>query len=224
MILAHVLLLVILVAAVFSKPTSKKPGNIPAAQKRTPAKTGLVHKVADLNAKAPMTKKPVQRPVAKKPAIGKVNAVGPKPGAASKSVVAKKPAPVVAKRPGARIQPGTNNSVGNKTAVKSTKIPSQESGQVARSKSNLEAAMAYMKAQTPIDKSGDKRIEDLLASPSEAQQVEPYNPQKFLQARTDKINERNQWPETTKAQTGAAYCNTPPFWIISFVVATILIS
>jgi hypothetical protein len=234
MILNPVFLAIILAVAIHSKPIAKKPGNVKAAEKRTPVTTGLVNKVAISNPKAPIKRVPAQRPAARKLAPRKAPAAVPKPvtdkpGPASKPVTTKKPTPIAIKKPVVGNKPGTNGTTGRRAPAKNTpiqrpKVSPQESGQVVRSKSNLEAAMAYMKAQTPIDKSGDRKIEELLASPSEAQQVEPYNPQKFLQARADRINERSQWPEASKAQSNAAHRIAPLFSIISFVVVAILIS
>lgn len=58
-----------------------------------------------------------------------------------------------------------------------------ETGSTARTESQYEAAMEYMEAQEPIEESGGKPIEDLLAADSEAREVEPYERDKFMKAR-----------------------------------------
>lgn len=172
-----------------------------AVVRKTPAREPLVRKVEPRKAPSkPTTQKPAskakpvtasKRPFArptKKPNANK-NPVATKP-VVKKTVSAKKP--VAIKKAVATKKPVAQRKVPAKPASKPADKPTEQPSTqpemgAARTESQLEAAMAYMKAQGPVEESGGKPIDELVAADSEERHVEPYNRDEFMRAREEHL-------------------------------------
>ncbi len=65
-----------------------------------------------------------------------------------------------------------------------------ENTEFLRTKSKLESANLYMAKHEPLRVSGDRKIDEMLASPSEAVKAEPYNPERFVKARHELLKRK----------------------------------
>lgn len=220
-------------AAVRSKLSAPKAK--PVLLKKSPAKNNIATRKPAVNRKVTTKITAVRKPVVnskatvknivgnKKPAVSRKAAVDRKPAVKRNTPAKKKQAPkkaaptkkpVVAKINAApRKQAVTKKNTGKKSAAQSLGV--------ARTKSWLEAADAYMKAQTPLQKSGDRMIKDLIAGPAEI--AEPYDPQRFFQARSEKVKERIQNEGNAKAQSNVAPGRAIPSWILVVGIVAILV-
>lgn len=198
-------------------PATKKPV-VPTARKPAVNRTTVTKK--PVVPKTNPIKKPLANasPAVKRNVPAKKTPVVKRPIPAKKIVESKKPAPMKKLVKIAPVKKQAPIKRATPTKITKGKMPQKQVGEVARTKSHLEAAMAYMKAQTPIENSGNRKIEDLLASPSEAQTAEPFDPHKFVQARSQKINEKNQ-----KAQSSAAHGYSVPSWIIIAIIGVTIL-